>query len=202
MSMENLKLQKTEIIFEYFDLNKDSTYWKAYLDGQKKALQAFGVEKIIKSESVLKNAHLILATTNDGNIVGGFRFHCKTDNYLLPIEMNEYIYKDIINHKIQSILFEDENICELCGLWVDSKYRGHDIGYKLIVHTLEWAFKLNYENVIAMSSGHTFDLMIRAGFFKDKFINDFNYPDDRYLSQIVWAKKPQTKSLLSVLDNL
>lgn len=172
-----------------FISGEESDSWKIYQIGLKKALQRFGVEKVVLSTIAEENSmdtYVILYFDKDIKALGGIRVEVKTLNNRMPIEKAEINYRHILLNKIKKYSDQNEIVAEICGLWVCEEAKGLGLGTQLAFEATQLGVKLKIDILVSMLPVHTLNYFLKLGFIEDNEIPKLAYPDDRYLSTIVW----------------
>lgn len=189
--------------FEYFLSSADDKLRTDYYTGLNKVLKKYGVDGVVlNTTNSLSSANtiIVLAKNSFGESVGGIRIEIKTDDNLLPIEKISTRYKKIINEKIKQIHMHHESIAELCGLWVDSEIKSsifnRKLGPTLCKIANEIVDDMLFENLVTLAASHTSKFVSVLNFKPDQNIPQFTYPDDRYISTLMWkSNKTRTQNI-------
>ncbi len=190
--------------FVLLDSVKNPILWNNYQQGLKSALVRFGVEKVALSSVVKHNSidtYAILSQDAEtGVALGGIRLEVKSINNILPLEKIESTYREIILKKITNQANQNGKLAEICGLWVSAEANGRGMGAELALQATQLGVKLNINILVSMLPAHTLDYFLRLGFVVDQDLPKLAYPDDRYLSTIVWYYVPNVEIIKNKQD--
>ncbi len=206
--MNVLKHHTNNLEFEYFLSSADDQLRTDYYTGLNKVLKKYGVDGVVLNTTnslSSTNTIIVLAKNHFGESVGGIRIEIKTADNPLPLEKIATHYKNILNKKIQMLYKNEHTLAEICGLWVNSEVRNRTLNGKLAPELIKKAFEicdsLLVDNITAITPTHTTGHLIDLGFTPDKDIPTFAYPDDRYITTIMWRNKPTaTKININYLE--
>lgn len=157
-------------------------------------LRKYGVDEVILNSveyQYLEDTYIILVKSDSGQNIGGIRVEFKSLQNLLPIEKLHTPYQKFLNSKISELWNSGFSIAELSGLWVNKDIQFNQFNGKLGPELCRRAYKLalglKADYVVAMPPMHTRDMFLNLGFIADLEIPPMAYPDDRYISSILWA---------------
>lgn len=193
MATDVLTSPKRDLDFQYFLSSADDELRADYYAGLNKVLKKYGVDGVVLNTANSLSSEdtiIVLAKNTAGESVGGIRIEIKTDDNPLPIEKISTHYKSIINEKIKQIYIRRESIAELCGLWADSEIKSSVFNKKLGPMLCEIANQIvddmQFENLVTLAASHTSKFVSVLNFQPDQNIPQFTYPDDRYISTLMW----------------
>lgn len=115
-------------------------------------------------------------------IVGGVGVHLRLAAGTLPVEraLGDHV---LLQHKLSA----HRSVAELSGLWTDSGLRGSGISQRLMQAGMAALPLLGADVGVGFSHQHVLGLYATIGLFPDPDLSNFSYPDDRYLSSVLWA---------------
>jgi len=181
--------------------------WFIYLDNLRKALECYGVENVVLStiaENKSSDSYVILLLDKKSNkILGGIRIEIKSEHNSLPFEKIDVDIniKEIICKKINFHFINNNcRLAELNGLWVSNEAKGLGLGADLILEATKLAKHLNIGAIVATPPLHTLNYFLQLGYVIDTELPKFAYPDERYLSTIVWYHVPVAIKDYSIRD--
>ncbi len=180
--------------YEYFVLSADIVKNNRYQSGLSQALKRFGVDQVILKtveRQHNEDTFAIVAHNQLGQALGGIRIEVKTPNNKLPLEKCQTRYQNIIQQKINSTVTHEQIIVEICGLWSHPMGKGLNLGENLAFEATQLAIDLGADVITSMLPSHTIKHFTRLGYFFDREIPPMAYPDDRYLSTVVWYYSPR-----------
>lgn len=209
--MELIQKSKTDLIrFKYFLSSVSNEYIEQYYHGQQSALKKHNILGIKAphhfetTESIIICAH----DSIDDAMVGGIRIEIKSDKHPLPIEKSQLRHVETFSFRVDQLKSQGLSIIEICGLWAHNENRPHlktvSLGGQLCFQAVQLCLDLGFQVLTAIVPPHTLIHMEKLGFVTDELIHQIPYPDDRYLSSVIWYFNPQQKinySLLSKLNN-
>ncbi len=195
--MDVFRHHKNNLEFEYFLSSADDKLRADYYTGLNKVLKKYGVDGVVlNTANSLSSANtiIILAKNSFGESIGGIRIEIKTDENPLPLEKITMHYKKILNAKIHGLHENGNTIAEICGLWANSEARNRTSIGKLAPTLIKIAFEicddLCVDNITAITPAHTTGFLVELGFAPDSDIPSFAYPDDRYITTVMWRNSP------------
>lgn len=165
-----------------------------YQDGLTHALSRFGVEQVVLKTVEKKSnedTFVVLARNSQGLELGGIRIEIKTPDNRLPLEKCTTQYQATIQIKIDQHIKQKNVVAEICGLWASPLAKGSGLGSDLALQATQLAMDLGADVIVSMLPSHTLPYFTRLGFVTDREIPVLTYPDDRYLSTVVWYLNPQ-----------
>lgn len=181
-------------------LNSESQAWvEDYYSGLASALKKYDVDSDIL-ETVNRfgsqNTKYILIETK-GIVLGGIRIEIKSIDNPLPLEKSKLSNNDKLIDRVNELTQNGHlTIAELCGLWTNSEAKERVGGIKGLGQILcDQAYKVSRElgvdSMIAILPRHSLQFLLNLNFTVDPDLKDITYPDDRYLSTVVWMKKQE-----------
>lgn len=175
--------------FKTIDSAESPTLWFNYQQGLRSALERFGVNKVVQSSIVkliTSDTYAILSLDANGKALGGIRLEVKSAVNRLPLEKIETAFSGILNQKIAMQSVHNNKLAEICGLWVSEEASGRGLGSKLALEATKLGMHLKMNTLVSMLPAHTLDYFLRLAFVADPDLPQLAYPDDRYLSTVVW----------------
>lgn len=191
--------------FRTFAPIEASNLWSDYLQGLKNALERHGVAKAVLStitKEASSDTHAILLFDPAGKALGGIRLEVKSKNNRLPLEKIENAYSEIIAQKINMQTQQDNKLAEICGIWVSKEAKGHKLCADLALQATNLGIKLNIATLVLLLPAHTLDYFLKLGYVIDADLPKFVYPDDRYLSTVVWYQVPGLDKKISSIHDM
>lgn len=189
--------------FTTFTSAENPDLWFNYLQGLESALERFGVEKIVLltiCKQASDSTYVILSRNPVGRVLGAIRLEVKSENSSLPIEKIENSSSRILLHKINTQAKNGKKLAEICGVWVSAEAQGQGLGADLIFEVTRLGVKLNVDILIGVAAAHTLDYCLKLGYVVDPDLPKIVYPDDRYLSTVVWYHVPVANKVLNTRD--
>ena len=165
----------------------------AYLNGQKEALSCYGLSDLVPNEfsdEELENTYLV-AFYDDSQMLGGVKIYLRTAQTPLPIE--GVVKKHQALHKLPEKLDQMSSrigVCETGALWATNSRRGQLLSIRMIKTASDFAFNLGFGACLGFI-GPAIKTSLRVGYVRDNSFSPVAYPDDRFLSQIVWRFKEE-----------
>lgn len=193
-----MQLTELKFRFKYSLSAADKKINEGYQQGLANALKRFNVDHVILStveKKLLEDTYLIVACDKYGHEVGGIRIEIKSAVNRIPLEKSRTPYSSIIQNKISKLTESNETVGEICGLWVDPIMKGHGLGPRLALEATMLGLDLGIDTLVAMLPSHTLDFFKRLGFVETSDIPPMAYPDDRYISTVVWFVRPEPAKL-------
>lgn len=184
-----------QIRYEFFPLELAIHQHKEFLTGQRKALGKYHLEHIVPQQfflSHLKHTYAIIAFSKNV-IIGGMKIHFKNIEQVLPSET--VITKRYSSFGRKLSLLNPHGVAEFCSLWVDEAFSGYSIATKLIKKGFAITCARGYSTAFGFM-GPAYKTALRAGFTIDPEIKPFPYPDERFLSRVVWRFENEKLSQL------
>ncbi|MBY0452028.1 MAG: hypothetical protein K2P92_03265 [Bdellovibrionaceae bacterium] len=184
--------------YNYFISAAHSDMRGQYQDGLASALSRFGVDQVVLKTVEKKSnedTFVVLATSSAGHELGGIRIEIKTPENRLPLEKCATKFQTTIQMKIDQYVQQNYIVAEICGLWASPLAKGTGLGADLALQSTQLALDLGADVVVSMLPSHTLGYFTRLGFVTDRDIPVLTYPDDRYLSTVVWYLNPQPKQM-------
>jgi hypothetical protein len=173
----------------------------SYLSQQKKAFGDFGCESLVPANppwvSDLNTFLLLASDPGMEALVGGIRLHLRAPLNQIPVEAIFDELQPSVSRKIKT-LSQSGSIAEPSGLWVDRRFRGARMGEILLAVGVALSIRLNASIGVCFASPHTAPIFEALGFRIDESVGQrgrFEYPDPRYLSQLMWNKPLSTRSI-------
>lgn len=188
----------TAFKYNYFISAAHSGFRYQYQDGLTHALSRFGVEQVVLKTVEKKSnedTFVVLATNSMGIELGGIRIEIKTPENRLPLEKCTTKFQSAIQVKIDRYIKQSYVVAEICGLWASPLAKGTGLGSDLALQATQLALDLGADVVVSMLPSHTLNYFTRLGFVMDREIPVLAYPDDRYLSSVVWYLNPQPQKV-------
>jgi hypothetical protein len=179
--------------FKYFLSDADVEQYQMYQLGLSSALKRFAVDGVVLTtiEKVIKEeVYVICAVDSKNQVIGGIRLEIKTPNSLIPLEKCSVSQKHIILSKVKSFSEQQKSIGEICGLWMSPDYKGGGIGRRLALEATQLGLGLGLSVLVSMLPEHTLKYFTSLGFVPDPDIRPMAYPDDRYISTVVFYMNP------------
>lgn len=171
--------------------------WEKYQSGLKDVLIHFGVDRVILStapQQLSKDTYAVIALNKNGLVMGGIRLEIKSNENKIPLEKIEHQIRSQLILKIRS---ESElnkskgRLGEVCGLWVSREAKGMGLGAELAFQATKLATELKLSTIISMLPTHTLNYFLSLGYQPDSELPKISYPDDRYVSTVVWYYVPE-----------
>ncbi|MDG4860526.1 hypothetical protein P8605_20580 [Streptomyces sp. T-3] len=111
---------------QLFDIRCDDPAYEEFLDGQARAYARLGHQAMVtfgkdNPETTLDPMWGLAAFDEDGCLLGGLRVHRKIDGRL-PSEV--HLRSPEVERLVAKARTEGASVAEVCGLWVDSTWRG------------------------------------------------------------------------------
>jgi len=176
-------------------LNSDNPAWvEDYYSGLSSALKKYNVDSTILPtvNRFGSNDTKYIIVELDGLQLGGIRIEIKSLTNQLPIEKSNIKVSDAINEKIKYLTHDGMfTIAEICGLWANSdakkQFNGvSGLGKILARKALELSIDSKVDLILSVLPQHTLPYFLDLNFNLDPNLQNIFYPDDRYLSSIVW----------------
>lgn len=184
--------------YSYFISAAHSGLRYQYQEGLTHALSRFGVEQVVLKTVEKKSnedTYVVLATNPAGFELGGIRIEIKTPQNRLPLEKCTTQHQATIQMKIDQYIRQNYVVAEICGLWASPLAKGTGLGPDLALQATQLSIDLGADIIVSMLPNHTLTYFTRLGFIADREIPVLAYPDDRYLSTVVWYMNPQPKKI-------
>lgn len=162
-----------------------------FLRRQQDCYAGFSVERAAKKVHTKRDrsVHFVVAETMSGEMVGGARFHVRTDTNPLPIEKalpeDDRIHKEMAARQMVGV-------AEYAGLWARPEGRGTGLSAVLISTTVAASALHNVRCGLGFTHHHLI-FWTPLGFQVDNDLGFFPYPDHRYQSYVLWID-PMTLS--------
>ena len=115
-------------------------------------------------------------------IVGGVGIHLRLAAGTFPVERALGRHA-LLEHKLST----HRSVAELSGLWLDGSMRGSGLSKRLMQAGMAALPLLGADVGIGFSHQHVLALYATIGLYPDPELSSFAYPDDRYLSSVLWA---------------
>lgn len=179
--------------FEIFEPYKNEVLWFSYMQGLQETFSKFGVDKVILEKIFeKKDDSIIVILVSKFNIMaGGIRLELRVPGKLLPIEKIKSQLSIQVREKLNIHNDASGIVAELSGLWVLESFRGHGLAEQLILKATQEAAVYKIKSLVALPPKHTLDYFLKLGYVKDPDIQPISYPDDRYISTLVWYHVPE-----------
>lgn len=187
--------------FNIFIPAENPGLWFNYQQGLKGALERFGVERVVLStitDSNSSDTYTILSQDSKGRSLGGIRLEIKSEYNVLPLEKIKNIFADILSQKIISQTQANYRVAEICGLWVSEEAKGRGLGADLALAATKLGINLKINTLVSMLPAHTLDHFLKLGYVPDPDLPKLAYPDDRYLSTVVWYYVPEVNKIQEI----
>ena len=191
-------------------LNSENTAWvEDYYAGLTSALKKYNVDgDILETVNRFGSRDTQYILVESKNIIlGGIRIEIKTADDLLPLEKSKLSHDAKLINRVNALTQNGRlTIAELCGLWTNSEAKERLGGVKGLGQLLcDQAYKatreLGIDSMIAILPRHSLQFLLNLNFTVDPDLKDISYPDDRYLSTVVWMKQTE-KQLSTQLENI
>lgn len=161
-----------------------------FRNGHKAVLGELGLTTLESYEEDwwnIENEHiLVVMDCRDGQQIAGCRLQPLSVNRKLPAQRAiEYF-----DNSLDSIVgnYKPNEFAEVCGLWINSKGRGHGFAHILARSAIILSQKLGYKGLMIFCSQYTHDSSIRLGFKQINSIGNagfFDYPTPMFQSSIL-----------------
>ena len=165
--------------------------WLDYLKGLKNALEHHGVDKTVLSTITINptdNIYAILLIGPSEKILGGIRLEIKSSTNQIPLEKIRNSFTKILQRKVSLQSLNHNPLAEVSGLWVAKEFKGMKLSEDLAKQAMVLAKKLKISTLVSLLPTHTLNCFLNLGYVVDPDLPKFAYPDDRYLSTVVWAQ--------------
>lgn len=186
--------------FKYFLSDTDQNLLSEYQIGLGMALRKFSVDGVILStaeQNPKEETCIICAFSGFKKPVAGIRLEIKSEQNYLPLEKCRVYQKPQIMNFLNSLVQQNLSIAELSGLWVDPHQKGFGLGSRLVKEATELAIGFGIETIVAMPPLHTINYFFKIGYVQEKSIPQMAYPDDRYVSTVVYFTNPSKKKYIT-----
>jgi hypothetical protein len=185
-------------VIECVELSNNSKLKLDFSDGQKKALQDIGVsDDDVSSETIssLPGTYGVIARAQSGEVIGGLRVHTRENGCLLPLESKD----SPLSLPARARLIQESRLCEVSGLWVAPHAAGRFLSRRIVAHAVALGYRLGSDAIVGLSHARAFRFITEPlDFEKDEIVPPMAYPDDRFLSFVVWHKA----GLASILKHI
>ena len=209
--MKETRTSKTDLIrFKYFLSSVSNEYSEQYFQGHQSALKKHNITGLKIPNDFDTNDSIILSVHDamDDVVVGGARIKIRSNEHPLPIEKTQIRHVEIFSSRVNQLMSQGLSVVEICGLWAHHQNRSHlksiCFGSELSFQSLRLSLDLGYQVITAIVPPHTLVHTNKIGFIADELIHQIPYPDDRYLSTVIWYFNPQktiNTALLNKLNN-
>lgn len=163
------------------------------IEGQKLALSKYGLEKsVITPADLLVDSGMfgVIASLDNGEIIGGARIYTRRNNRTLPLE-SEGSY---LPEKYRCYISEEKSLCEVRGLWVSEQITGHGIGIKISEQALSYCYSLGFDKVVSTGQMLMFKYIGELlGFQREMRIPIIPFPDERFETIVAWHRRNTVK---------
>jgi hypothetical protein len=174
--------------FESVNLAQNPGLMSELLSGQINALTALGVEGAVLGEEDYNpppGTYASIVRDPLGEVLGGVRIHTRSSGRPLPLESGSNPF----GPDLQRILAATQSVCEIKGLWVSRHAAGLHLSRKITAQGTALAYLLGHESVVGMAHARAFELISGTlGYVKDSRFPSIPYPDERFMSHIVWHR--------------
>lgn len=191
-------LHSSKLKYKYFLSAADQDMYEDYYTGLSSALKKYNVDGVILStvEHIYEeDTYVLLAQDKNKKNLGGIRIEIKSHKNSLPLEKSDIPQKKLLDLKIKRILEEGKTIAEVCGMWVDNTARDKSgvglLGPRLSAEATQLAMGLGVDVLVAIVPTHTLGFTLGIGYEPDPLMSNMAYPDDRYLSTVIWNYNTQ-----------
>lgn len=187
-----------EKTFITFHSSEDLNLWTNYQQGLRNALERYGVAQVVlgkKVQDTASDAYVILSRDQNGKILGGIRLQIRDGSNRIPLEKIENTLSHRVLKKIFTQLEANYQLAEICGLWVSVGAHGQGLGEGLALEATQLGIKLGVDILVSMLPAHTLNYFLKLGYQVDPDLPPMAYPDDRYLSTVVWYHLPRVQKV-------
>lgn len=151
-------------------------------DAQRSVYGSFGVECAAAKPNDLEGIHIVVARNEDGDLAGALRIHRRLPHRPLPVEGILQAHAGAL----AAIDAAGDRSGELCGLWVDRRYRGAGLSAMLVYACLALAPRVDVD--VLVSLGHQYNWFLGiTGLIPAEAVAPVPYPDARYQSTLLFA---------------
>ena len=168
--------------------------WSKYQAGLRDVLIHFGVDQVVLSTAphqLSEDTYVIIAFDKNNFTLGGIRLEIKSSQNKIPLEKIEHQIRERLSIKIKIESDQSKGkLAEVCGLWVSREAKGLGIGSELAYQATRLATDLKIHTLISLLPTHTLNYFLSLGYQIDPSMPRISYPDDRYISTVVWYYVP------------
>lgn len=132
-----------------------------------------------------KCLHVLIATDCDSHdIVGSVSIYRRGEGSALPMEN---AVRDLPRVQPEIARWEGRHIVELSGLWVDELWRKTGLSEQLMLAAFAASHQLGADKIVGFSHQHVLAFYGSVGLKPDYDLGQYRYPDENYLSTVVWG---------------
>ncbi len=189
--MQKLQPNLPEVTLYTAEPDSEPEMWMQYLEGAAERYHTYNIKVLMEAIAHARRSSrtLFVMAMYRGAFVGGMRAHAALPGSHLPLveELEGYLPSEAVHASLDA----HAPAIHCGGLWIRRGTVNSGIIARLLIEQdIEMARRLNANWIVGTAAEHILSRFTSMGNFVDPDLPAFPFPDERYLTRVIWKKVP------------